>query len=446
MTTTTRSFPPGFIWGAATASYQIEGAWNEDGKGESIWDRFSHTPGKVLDNANGDVACDHYHRYEDDIALMKELGVQAYRLSVAWPRVLPTGTGKANVKGLAFYDRLIDKLLQAGIEPFITLYHWDLPVALQDRGGWGNRDIAGWFADYAAVMVRTLGDRVHRWITLNEPWCTAFLGHDFGVHAPGLCDRRLALQAVHHTLLSHGLALQAIRAAGDAQTQAGITLNFEPNLPATDSPADQAAADSVIDSLYEWFATPVLNGYYSPRILEDAGADAPRIQAGDMALICGRNDFLGVNNYTSSHFRDAGGRAERVVLPGTEYTLMNWAIVPRGLTALLQRLSCDSRGKLPLYITENGCSYADTLSPDGRIHDDKRVAYLRAHFDAVLTAIESGVDMRGYFVWSLMDNFEWAHGYRQWFGIVGVDYATQKRIIKDSGYYLRDVAASNSLH
>lgn len=445
MTTSKFAFPQGFVWGAATAAYQIEGAWNEDGKGESIWDRFSHTPGKVLDNASGDVACDHYHRFQDDVALMQALGLKAYRLSVSWPRVLPAGAGSANPKGIAFYDRLIDALLQAGIEPFITLYHWDLPVALQDRGGWGNRDIAGWFADYAALMVRALGDRVHHWITLNEPWCVAFLGHDWGVHAPGIRDRRLAIQVVHNTLLSHGMALQAIRAAGDARTQAGITLNFESKLPASDSPADQAAADSVLDPLYEWFADPILRGCYSPRILEDAGADAPVIQPGDMALISARNDFLGVNYYTSAFYRDVEGRAERVELPGTEYTLMNWAVVPQGLTALLKRLSRDSRGRLPLYVTENGCSYADEISPDGRIHDEKRVAYLRAHFAAAHQAIQAGVDLRGYFVWSLMDNFEWAWGYSQRFGLVYVNYETQERIPKTSARWYRRVIEANAV-
>ncbi|MCS7060151.1 MAG: GH1 family beta-glucosidase [Anaerolineae bacterium] len=445
MTTSTHSFPQGFVWGAATAAYQIEGAWNEDGKGESIWDRFSHTPGKVMDDANGDVACDHYHRYQEDVELMRSLGLKAYRLSVSWPRVLPNGIAPANPKGIAFYDRLIDALLNAGIEPFITLYHWDLPVALQDRGGWGNRDVAGWFADYAALMVRALGDRVRYWITLNEPWCVAFLGHDLGVHAPGIRDRRLALQVVHNTLLSHGAAVQAIRAAGDAQTQVGITLNFQPNLPATDDPADQAAADSALDSLYEWFAHPILRGYYSDRVLRYAGPDAPTIRAGDMSLISARNDFLGVNYYTVSFYRAVDGKAEQVELPGLEYTLMNWAVVPRGLTMVLHRLSRDSHGRLPLYITENGCSYLDQVGPDGRIHDAKRVEYLRAHFAAAQQAIQEGVDVRGYFVWSLMDNFEWAWGYRQWFGVVAVDYATQKRTIKESGYYLRDVIAANAV-
>ncbi len=442
---TTLPFPPGFLWGSATAAYQIEGAWNADGKGESIWDRFSHTPGCTLDGATGDVACDHYHRYADDIALMKDLGLQAYRLSIAWARVLPEGAGRLNPRGLAFYDRLIDQLLEAGITPFVTLYHWDLPVALQDRGGWGNRDIAGWFADYAALMVRALGDRARHWITLNEPWCVAFLGHDTGEHAPGLRDRRLALQVVHHTLLAHGQALQAIRAAGDGQTQAGITLNFETKLPASGSPADQSAADSVLDPLYEWFATPVLTGAYSPRIVEDAGPLAPRVAPGDMALIGARNDFLGVNYYTSTRYRDADGQARPVDLPGTERTLMNWAVIPEGLTALLLKLHRDSRGRLPMYITENGCSYADPVAPDGSIHDERRVAYLRAHFAAAHKAIQAGVDLRGYFVWSLLDNFEWAWGYRQFFGITRVDFDTQKRAVKDSGAFVRAVAAANAL-
>ncbi len=318
-------------------------------------------------------------------------------------------------------------------------------MALQDRGGWGNRDIAGWFADYAAIMVRALGDRVRDWITLNEPWCVAFLGHDTGEHAPGLKDRKLALQVAHHALLSHGQALQAIRAAGDKDTRAGITLNFETKLPASSDPADQAAADSVLDPLYEWFAMPILTGGYSPRILEDAGALAPQTKPGDMALIAARNDFLGVNYYTSTRYKNVNGQAEPVELPGTTRTLMGWAVIPEGLTVLLQRLSRDSKGKLPLYITENGCSYPDTLGADGRIHDDRRVAYLKAHFAAAHEAIQSGVDLRGYFVWSLLDNFEWAWGYRQWFGIVHTDYATQRRTLKDSALYYRDVIAANAL-
>ena len=438
-------FPAHFIWGAATAAYQIEGAWQEDGKGESIWDRFSHTPGKVAGNANGDVACDHYHRHEDDIAVMRQIGLNAYRLSLAWARLLPGGSGAVNPKGIAFYDRLIDKLLEADITPFITLYHWDLPAALQDRGGWGNRDVAGWFADYAAIAVRALGDRVRRWITINEPWCVAFLGHDTGEHAPGIRDRGMALQVAHHTLLSHGLALQAIRAAGAADTQAGITLNFETKLPASSDPADQAAADSVLDPLYEWFAAPILTGSYSPRILEDAGALAPRARPGDLAIISARNDFLGVNYYTSTRYRNEEGVARPFEQPGTEYTTMGWAVIPEGLTVLLQRLGRDSRGRLPMYITENGCASADTISPDGRIHDAPRIAYLKAHFAAAHAAIQSGVDLRGYFVWSLLDNFEWAKGYTQFFGIVHTDYDTQKRTLKDSARYVRDVIAANAV-
>jgi beta-glucosidase len=437
---TNQPFPQNFLWGTATSSYQIEGAAYEDGRGESIWDRFSHTPGNVRDDANGDVACDHYHLFKQDVALMKEIGIGGYRFSVAWPRVLPDGRGRINTTGLDFYDRLVDELLAASIRPFVTLYHWDLPVALHDLGGWANRDIAGWFADYAAVMVRALGDRVHDWITLNEPWCTSFLSYDIGEHAPGIKKSAQAIRVAHHTLLAHGMGLQAIRAAGDADTRAGITLNMGCNMPLTGSAADQAAAADAIDDMYEWFVPPILTGAYSSRLPQP-----PNIQPGDMALVGARNDFLGVNYYTPTRFSAAAGRPEAVRNPDGEYTLMNWEVEPEGLYQVLLKLKRDTRGKLPMYITENGASFTDTLTPDGRVHDERRVAFLRGHFGAAQRAIQQGVDLRGYFVWSLMDNFEWAHGYRQWFGIVHVDYSTQKRTIKDSGYYLRDVAAANAV-
>jgi beta-glucosidase len=442
---TSNTFPQGFLWGTATASYQIEGAAREDGRGESIWDRFSHTPGMVKNGDSGDVACDHYHLYRQDVALLKQLGVGGYRFSVAWPRIQPSGTGKVNLKGLDFYSRLVDELLAAGIRPFVTLYHWDLPVELHDRGGWTNRDIAGWFSDYAAIMVRSLGDRVRDWITLNEPWCTAFLGYATGEHAPGIRNLRLAMQATHNTLLAHGQALQAIRAAGDAHTQAGITLNMGINLPATDSAEDRAAADAAFDANYELFTLPVFTGYYSDRMIEAAGNDAPDVRAGDMALICGRNDFLGVNYYNPARFSGKNGKPEGVRIPNAEYTAMDWEIEPQGLYLLLHKLRDLTRGKVPFYITENGAAFDDVVSADGNVHDERRVAFLRGHFDAARRAIADGVDLRGYFVWSLMDNFEWAHGYTKNFGVVRVDYATQQRIIKDSGYYLRDVAAANAL-
>jgi beta-glucosidase len=444
---TNQSFPSNFLWGTATASYQIEGAAHEDGRGESIWDRFSHTPGLVKNNDTGDVACDHYHLYKEDVQLMKQLGVKAYRFSVAWPRILPTGSGSVNQAGLDFYSRLVDELLKADIQPFATLYHWDLPVELEDRGGWTNRDIAGWFADYAAIVVRALGDRVHDWITLNEPWCTAFLGYSSGEHAPGIRNPRLAMQATHNTLLAHGLGMQAIRAAGDAATRAGITLNMGINLPATDSAADQAAAADAMDQNWELFTLPIFTGHYSNRMIEQAGNAAPHIQPGDMALICARNDFLGLNYYTPSRISATANHGTPGVVrnPAAEYTTMDWEVHPDGLYQLLLRLRDLTHSKTPIYITENGAAFKDVLTPDGHVHDERRVDFLRGHFDAARRAIAAGVDLRGYFVWSLMDNFEWAHGYTQFFGLVNVDYATQRRTIKDSGYYLRDVIAANAV-
>jgi beta-glucosidase len=444
---TNQPFPNDFLWGTATASYQIEGAVHEDGRGESTWDRFSHTPGLVKNGDTGDVACDHYHLYKADVQLMKQLGVKAYRFSIAWPRILPAGTGAVNQAGLDFYSHLVDELLQAGIQPFVTLYHWDLPVELEDRGGWTNRDIAGWFADYSAIVVKALGDRVHDWITLNEPWCTAFLGYASGEHAPGIRNPRLATQATHNTLLAHGLGMQAIRAAGDAGTRVGITLNMGINLPATDSPADKEAAAEAIDQNWELFTVPVFTGHYSNRLIEQAGNAAPQTQPGDMALICARNDFLGLNYYTPTRISATAndGKPGVVRNPSAEYTTMDWEVHPDGLYQLLLRLRDLTHGKTPIYITENGAAFKDVMSSDGRVHDDRRVEFLRGHFDAARRAIASGVDLRGYFVWSLMDNFEWAHGYTQFFGLVNVDYTTQRRTIKDSGYYLRDVIAANAV-
>ncbi|MFN4293597.1 MAG: GH1 family beta-glucosidase [Thermoflexales bacterium] len=433
-------FPPGFLWGAATSSYQIEGAANEDGRGRSIWDDFCRYKDAITDGSDGSVACDHYHRYRDDVALMKQLGLKAYRFSIAWPRILPAGRGAVNPKGVAFYDRLVDELLTAGIRPFVTLYHWDLPSALNAQGGWTTRDSAAWFADYASVVVRALGDRVKDWITLNEPWCSAYLGYEFGMHAPGYQDKALAARAGHNLLLAHALGLQAIRAAGDAETRVGITLNFEPHLPATDSDDDRRAAESDFDWQYEGFAEPILTGSYSQRML-DRMAGAADIRAGDMAMIAARNDFIGINCYTATRVS-----AERGVVydDDPEFTRMGWAVRPEGLYAILMRLHRATRGRTPLYITENGASFEDQIT-DGRVHDERRVAYLRAHFAAAHRAIQDGADLRGFFVWSLMDNFEWSFGYQQFFGIVHVDYATQKRTIKDSGYYLRDVIAANAV-
>ncbi|MCS7088618.1 MAG: GH1 family beta-glucosidase [Thermoflexales bacterium] len=437
---TTHRFPPSFLWGAATSAYQIEGATQEDGRGASIWDDFCQLKGVIRDGSDGSAACDHYHRYAEDIALMRAIGLKAYRFSVAWPRVMPQGRGAINRKGLDFYNRLVDGLLEAGIRPFVTLYHWDLPSTLNAQGGWTNRDSAGWFADYATVVVRALGDRVKDWITLNEPWCSAYLGYEAGMHAPGYRDRTLAARAAHHLLLAHGTAVQAIRAAGDAQTRVGITLNFTPNLPASESEADRRAAAEAPDWFYEPFAEPILTGAYNARVLERLDG-AVEIRPGDLAIIATRNDFLGVNYYSATLISAERGEVHD---DNPEYTLMGWPVRPQGLYAVLMRLHHATRGQLPLYVTENGASFKDEVV-NGRVHDEQRIAYLRAHIASMHRAIQDGADVRGYFVWSLLDNFEWSLGYQQFFGIVHVNYTTQARIIKDSGYFYRDVIANNGL-
>lgn len=441
-------FPQGFLWGAATASYQIEGAWNEDGKGESIWDRFSHTPGKVVDGDTGDIACDHYHRWMDDIRLMREIGLKAYRFSTSWPRVLPVGRGKVNPLGLDFYDRLVDGLLAAGIQPFITLYHWDLPQALQELGGWGNRDVAYWFADYAALVGRRLGDRVKHWITHNEPWVVAVLGHWNGYHAPGLADPRLAIQVAHHLLLSHGEAVRALRDAGGANANVGITLNLSPVHPATKSEADQAAARRQDSFLNRWFLDPLFKGAYPPDLLDLYGEFAPQVKPGDMARIQASIDFLGVNYYTRSIVKDDPSapllRTASVQIEGAEYTEMGWEVYPPGLWELLTRLQRDYNPPA-LYVTENGCAFRDEVNEQGQVDDERREAYLREHFIQAHRAIQDGVKLHGYFVWSLMDNFEWAWGYTKRFGLAYVDYPTQRRILKRSGRWYSAVIAQNAV-
>ncbi len=461
LTTNTRtfSFPQGFLWGAATAAYQIEGAWNEDGKGESIWDRFSHTPGKVHNGETGDVADDHYHRYREDIARMQQLGLQAYRFSISWPRVLPTGRGLVQPRGLDFYDRLVDVLLEAKIQPFATLYHWDLPQALQDQGGWGNRDVCGYFADYAAVMVRRLGDRVRHWATFNEPEVVAFAGHAGGEHAPGVRDRKLAMQVTHHLLVAHGRATQAIRASSQ-QAQAGIVLNIWPSEPASEAPEDRAAAAQEWQVGPALFLDPLFRAYYPPVALELAGENAPAVEPGDMALIAQPLDFLGINYYSRLVMSAQG----RVRVPDAEYTEMGWEVHAPSLRSMLVQISKDYHLP-PLYITENGAAFQDEVSPDGdepprepqgresevevragssvHVHDPRRLNYLKEHFKQARLAIDDGVDLRGYFVWSLLDNFEWANGYSKRFGLFYVDYATQQRILKDSGEWYAKVIAQN---
>jgi beta-glucosidase len=428
-----QQFPPDFLWGVATSSFQIEGAAREDGKGESIWDRFCRVPGAIADASNGDVACDHYHRLDSDLDLIASLGVDAYRFSVSWPRVQPDGAGAWNPKGLDFYERLVDGLLARGVKPFLTLYHWDLPQALQDRGGWAARDTAHRFVDYARGVQRRLGDRLAAIATHNEPQVVAVLGHEIGNFAPGIKSRKTAIQVAHHLLLSHGLASQALRADG-CRAPLGIVINLAHVEPATDSPADLAKARMDDAGGRRWYLDPLFKGQYPQEVLDQLGADAPVVQAGDMATIATPLDYLGVNYY----FRmvaSAGGSFD-VKKGGLALTEMGWEIYPRGLTELL--LTLHREYKLPpVYITENGGAFKDPVV-DGRIHDADRIDYLRTHIAAVAEAMRQGVPMAGYMVWSLMDNFEWASGYAKRFGIVHVDYATQRRTLKDSALWYRE--------
>jgi len=440
-------FPDGFLWGAATAAYQVEGAWDEDGKGPSIWDTFCHTPGKIANGDAGDVACDHYHRVAEDVALMRELGLRAYRFSVSWPRVLPEGTGRVNRAGLDFYSRLVDALLEAGIAPALTLYHWDLPQALQDHGGWGSRETAEAFAAYADVVSEALADRVALWITHNEPAVVAFDGHVFGEHAPGLTDPVLGSRVAHHLLLSHGLAVPALRANGARAV--GIAINVWPVVPASDSPEDVAAADRRWQQEAAWYLDPLFRSAYPEELLGIYGRHglAPPVEEGDLDAIAAPIDFLGLNYYSRNVVRfDPGDellQASDVDQPG-ERTEMDWLVAPDGLHELLVRVQREYAPPA-VYVTENGAAFADTVSSDGLVHDDRRVTYLREHFLAAARAIDDGVPLRGYFVWSLLDNLEWAEGYSKRFGIVRVDFDTLERTIKDSGRFCRDVIAANGL-
>lgn len=440
-------FPAGFTWGAATSSYQIEGAVDVDGRGPSIWDTFSHTPGRTLGGETGDVAVEHYERYREDVALMADLGLDAYRFSVAWPRVLPHGSGRVEQRGLDFYRRLVDELLGKGIAPWLTLYHWDLPQALQEEGGWTARDTAGRFADYAAVVCDALGDRVEHWSTLNEPWCSSLLSYQAGLHAPGERDGARAARAVHHLLLGHGLAAQVLRGRG--VDQLGLTLNLAPIGAVGDSPADRDAARRVDGQLNRVFLDPVLRGGYPEDVVEDlaaAGAPLP-VEDGDLELIAAPLDWLGINYYFRTTVRVGepgrpcpwiGGQDIEEVPPSVQTTTMGWGVEPDGLVQVLGRLR-DDYPPVPLVVTENGSAWDDELSPDGRVHDAARVDYLLRHLDAAATCVEQGVDLRGYFVWSLLDNFEWAYGYSQRFGIVHVDLPTQQRTPKDSAHAYADV-------
>ena len=451
-----RRFPDGFLFGAATASYQIEGAATEDGRSPSIWDTFSHTPGTTANGDTGDVACDHYHRVPQDVGIMRDLGLDAYRFSVAWPRVVPGGTGAVNPAGVAFYDRLVDELLAADITPVVTLYHWDLPQALEDRGGWRSRDVAGWFAEYTRAVVGALGDRVTRWTTLNEPWCSSMLSHSIGAHAPGRRDPLEGLVTAHHLMLAHGTAVPVIREeCPDAQVS--ITLNptqvYGPD-DATDADLDAVRrADNALNGV---FFGPLFHGAYPEGMLDDVAhlTDGSFVHDGDLATIAAPLDTLGVNNYFPTRVRatpegeEPEGETHR--LPGCErvseiaprppVTAMGWEQSPESHRLIVERSARESG--LPIHVTENGSAWDDTVSPDGAVHDPERVDYLRAHLGALADAVDGGTDVRGYFAWSLLDNFEWAYGYDKRFGIVHVDYATQERTVKDSGLeYARILAA-----
>ena len=438
-------FPSGFLWGAATSAYQIEGSPLADGAGPSIWQRFTHTPGLVANNETGDVACDHYRRYADDVDLMQRLGLKAYRFSISWSRILPQGRGAVNPAGLAFYDRLVDALLARGIEPMATLFHWDLPAALDDRGGWLNPDSADWFADYATTLFRKLDDRVKLWATLNEPWVVTDGGYLRGALAPGHRNGFEAPIATHNLMRAHGKAVQAYRAEG--RQGIGLVVNLEPKYPASDGAEDRAATARAEAYMNRQYLDPVFGKRY-PAELEDIFGEAWRAWPdADFALIAQPVDFVGVNYYTRNVTRaDASAwplRAAPVRQPRATYTETGWEVFAQGLTDMLLRVK-ERYGAVPLYVTENGAAFFDPPTADGgRVQDPLRVDYLRKHITAAHAALQAGVDLRGYFVWSLFDNMEWSLGYSKRFGIVHVDFATQKRTPKDSARFYSSVIATH---
>ncbi len=460
-----RAFPDGFLWGVAASAYQIEGAVHEDGRGTSIWDTFSHTPGRTFNGDTGDVAADHYHRLEEDLDLMRELGLTAYHFSIAWPRIQPTGSGPAHKQGMAFYERLVDGLLARGIAPVATLFHWDLPQPLQDHGGWPARETAMRFADYAAVVAAALGDRVALWITHNEPWVMAWLGYADGVFAPGATDLRAAAIAHHHLLLSHGLAVEALRAeAANPDAKVGIALNLHDVTPASDDEADVAAANWVYGQQASSLLEPLFSKRYPDGVEPHSSvwADPDVVHAGDLEVIGRPIDFLGANYYhprfvaaperladaqregfvrtVPDHQRSFGFDFVELAHADATLTEMGWPVEPEGLTRLLLKLKADYPA-VPLYVTENGAAFDDRPDPAGRVADPGRVAFIDGHVGALREAIAQGVDARGYFVWSLLDNFEWASGYSKRFGLVYVDFPTGRRLPKSSFYRYRDLIA-----
>src|SRR5579859_4771972 len=453
----TAAFPPDFLWGAATSAYQIEGAVHEDGRVPSMWDRFAAMPGATYQGQTGEIAADHYHRMEEDVALMAELNLSAYRFSLSWPRILPQGTGAINQRGLDFYDRLVDALLARGIRPLATLYHWDLPMALLDRGGWLARDTAYAFADYAEVVARRLGDRVDWWLTQNEPWCTAWLGYATGIHAPGLRDKQMAVNAGHHALIAHGLSVPRLRAHLSPQAQVGIALDFYPVYAADDRPETLLAVKRADTFRNRWFLDPLFRGGYPDDLFTDLGVTPPQICEDDFSIISAPLDFLGVNYYSrmlvrgrhpatdtvtiAEHAASDDGYEAIARIAGAFYTEMGWEIFPNGLANILTRIQREYAPKA-LVVTESGAAFDDHWDGSGNIHDQQRIDYLRGHIQTVAQVIRQGVPIKGYVVWSFLDNFEWSEGYRKRFGLVYVDYPTQRRIIKDSGRWYASLVAS----
>ncbi|MBQ5949975.1 GH1 family beta-glucosidase [Massilia sp. ST3] len=432
-------FASDFLWGCATSSYQIEGAGAVDGRVESIWDRFAATPGKVRDGSNGSVACDHYHRWPEDFDIGRDMGLNAYRFSIAWPRIFGEVGGKPNEKGLDFYSRLVDGMLERGLQPWATLYHWDLPQYLQDRGGWAKRETVDAFLEFADAMTRRLGDRVKHWITHNEPWCTAIIGNFEGWHAPGNTDFKTALQVAHHVLLSHGKAVPLIR-ANVPDAQVGIALSLHPLRAASNQPEDLAAMERHDGLRYRWFLDPLHGRGYPQAILDYIGEAAPTVLPGDLDAIAVETDFLGVNYYFPETIANAPGHAPldaKVLPPGeVETTAMGWEVSPQGLAELLVRIEQDYHPG-PIYITENGSCYEDSVDANGEIEDTGRRHYLMRHLSTLKSAIADGVPVKGYFAWSLLDNFEWAEGYLRRFGLTHIDYDTQQRRLKSSGKWYR---------
>ncbi len=450
----TRRFPDAFVFGAATASYQIEGAVAEDGRGPSVWDTFSATPGRVHHGDTGAIATDHYHRWADDLDLLRDLGLTTYRFSVAWPRIQPTGRGAVNQKGLDFYRQLAEGLNERGITPAATLFHWDLPQGLQDEGGFASRDTVSRYVDYVTIVTEALGDVIPRWITFNEPWVYAFLGHSLGTHAPGITDESAAFAVAHHQLLAHGLAAPEIRRAAPG-SEVAITLNLTVGVPVSDTPADRAAADRKKTHQNRLFLDPILTGAYHSDVQQWYAANfASVVHDGDLAAIVAPIDWLGVNYYMRSHVRHVDEDAstplgflnqEAVVPPWLPITAMGWPVEGDGLRELLVGLRDDYASLPPVYITENGAAYHDYVDPEGAVDDVERIAYLQQHLAGVLDAIEAGVDVRGYYLWSLIDNFEWAEGYNKRFGIIFVDYLTQTRTPKQSAHWYSALARTHEL-